>query len=401
MRLQDIAIRAMDGMAFVDGELRLEGNGDYDLPQSKPGELIGVELSRKGFGRTAFSLFRRIEKGGDGLFGATPPVLTIEFAETLPRLFDLLVRNGRGGRYRLSADGLRVVEVRFHDPSAPTGSLRSLYADGTELDLRLAVDERGLHISFEAPIRPTTRLEHTPVFQQAKAIANLTVPAAYCRLQHAMPLIPSSSDADRAVVGHWHSTGHGMTEIPINLVGAPYCSGTLDWQDNSRFALTGPFVELYLHENDFTARPVGGLQRLESGFVEAAKYRMDGPQLCLNMGYRQWASMLDQAEEAEIELAGAGIGQVDGQTGRSVGECGGPMTQPITRLRLSLARRPEGLAVAGIGELAPLHSDPQESLGPQLTFNFLIPRTWILARGIPLRGFWDSRKADFPSEDTW
>ena len=112
--------------------------------------------------------------------------------------------------------------------------------------------------------------------------------------------------------------------------------------------------------------------------------------------------MLENREDAEVSLSGAGLGHVDGQTGRSVGECGGPMRQPISRLRLSLKRSRDGLLVRGEGALEPLAPDPgARSLGPDLSFDFLIPRAWILARGLPLHDFRTDRKKEFPGADTW
>jgi hypothetical protein len=111
--------------------------------------------------------------------------------------------------------------------------------------------------------------------------------------------------------------------------------------------------------------------------------------------------MLEAQDEAEVEWRGVGLGHVDGQTGRSVGECGGPMRQLITRLQLHLKRCADGLQVRGEGELLPLAGEGARSLGPELAFDFLLPRGWILARGLNLPRFWQDWRKKFPNETAW
>ena len=400
MRLDDLAVRGMDGSALVEGELAIYTAPDEAVVRASPGCLIGVNCRRKGFGSTSFSVYDKTSRGPDGFYGAGPPLLHVDFEEAVPDLIALLSRAHKGSRQRIASEQFRVITARLRTPTEHEGGHRDRYVQGNELDLMLGVEDGGLRIAFESVVRPSTLIEQALAFSEAKLVGNVLLPAAYCRLQgfHMLGL----RDSDREVVGGWTPSGTGLGSVAVNS-SAPFCPGFLDWQEKpSPYRPAGPFVLLYLREHELIARPTGALNRLANGFASETRYLSDGPELNLFMGVEDWSRMLGQNGEAEIDQVGAGLGHVDGQTGRSVHECGGYKRQAINRLRLRLKRSSEGLVVSGRGELAPLaRGEGSTSLGPKLQFEFMVPRAWILARGLKLPGFWEDRKKEFPSADTW
>lgn len=402
LRLDELAVRPLDGSAFVEGALGLYAASGEPVMASAPGQPIGIACRRPGGRPATFSLFDKVVQAPDGFHEAGPPSLHVDLGETVPDLFSLLSFSSEAARHRISADEVRLVNVRWQAPQVHERGHRDLYADGYEIDLSLAVEEGGLRIAFEGPVEPSRYLpEQTLPFEKATVRANLLVPAAYCRLQgFNLPIRFPGSGYE--ATGPWAPTDPGLGSIAVNSGGAPYCPGTLDWQDPHDWAFTGPFVQLNLRAHELVARPVASLNRLPSGFAIGTGSWSDGPKMMLYAGFEDWSRMLWNREEAEIALEGAGIGHVDGQTGRSVGECGGPKRQPIRRLMLRLKRSREGLLVSGQGELEPLAAaDTGTSLGPELRFEFLIPRAWILARGLDIPHIREERKKEFPGAETW
>ena len=402
MRLEELAVRPLDGSAFVEGTLGIWSASGETVKASSPGELVGVACRRSGSGRAAFHLYEQIVRAPDGFHEAGPPVLVVELGDSVPDLFDLLRMGSKSARLRIGADGARLVSVRWKAPEDHERGHSDLYADGHDLDLRVSVEEGGVRIAFEGEVGPAIFLpEQSLPFEKASVRCDLLLPAAWCRLQGLfMPI--SFPRGDETAVGPWAPSGPGLGSIALDSWGSLYCPGMIDWRERNNWSFTGPFVRLHLRGRELVAVPVREPKRLANGFASADRGWPDGPEMMLSAGFEDWARMLGNRDEAEIALTGAGIGHVDGQTGRSVGECGGHMRQPISRLRLGLKRSREGLLVRGEGALEPLDPDPGgRSLGPDLSFEFLIPRAWILARGLPIQGFRDDRKKEFPGAETW
>jgi hypothetical protein len=95
--------------------------------------------------------------------------------------------------------------------------------------------------------------------------------------------------------------------------------------------------------------------------------------------------MLDNRDEAALDLSGAGIGYVDAVTGRDAGEIG-PHRQDVTALEVQLKRSEAGLHIATRGTLGPLRQEAvQPPLGPDFSAEVTIPATFLFVRGIILR----------------
>lgn len=111
-----------------------------------------------------------------------------------------------------------------------------------------------------------------------------------------------------------------------------------------------------------------------------------------NLGTAKWQRMLKDQDEAAFEQIGAGIGHVEGVTGREGGEIG-PHQQAITALQLQLSRSAEALRIYFKGTLGALFQDPvKPPLGPEFSGEFIVPAVFLFARGIATSAQWQERK---------
>ena len=126
------------------------------------------------------------------------------------------------------------------------------------------------------------------------------------------------------------------------------------------------------------------------GFVAGNNF---GPDLIFdNLGTAAWKEMLAEADEAMLEQSGAGIGHVQGVTGRDAGEVG-PHIQPISAVHIRLRRSEDGLRISFDGLLGDARQKPsQPLLGPEFHGDFVIPTAFLFARGIHLRDQWRERQ---------
>lgn len=398
MHLRDLKLRAMNGSVLVEGELGVVSDepAAAALPTSS-GRLIGVDLPERGAGPARFHIYGEVFRREDGFYAAPPPLLTVTLEEGLPDSRGVFTPRAARRRQRLEADGAHLATVSARYPR-DDGVQRDIVGRVDDLTMALAIEDEGLRLSFEGPVGPMGFYdEPAPRITRGRLVARLLVPRAYCKIKSLM--FPHRADP---TIGPWTPWGPGLGAAPMDSYGRPFCPGRLTWtvppggrRPPSRH------VSLYLHEHRLVARACGDLNLHASGAAWDREYFSDGPELELGMGVAEWTRMLGSGDVAEMEWRGAGIGHVDGQTGRSVGECGGPKRQLISRLGLRLSRSREGLQVTGRGELAPLAEDPSSSLGPELSFDFLIPRGWILATGAKLPGFWLDWRRDFPDPENW
>jgi hypothetical protein len=398
MHLRDLKLRAMDGSVLVDGELAIisDDPAAARLPSSV-GRLVGVNLRQGSLG-ASFHLYQQTASAADGFYAASPPILSLRVKDGLPDLGGLFPQSAKRHQ-RLESQHARLATIGVKFPRHE-GDLRELTGRINDLTVAIEVEAEGLRLNLDGVVGPMQfHDEATPRISQARVVGRLLIPRAYCALQGFSLGWRSQTDPP---VGAWAPWGPGLGAAPMSVYGTPYCPGRLTWAvpPGARAAPTG-HVALNLHEHRLIAKPVGAIDLLASGFAAEHSYFADGPELELGMGFAEWTRMLETQDEAEMEWRGVGLGHVDGQTGRSVGECGGPMRQLITRLQLHLKRCADGLQVRGEGELLPLAGEGARSLGPELAFDFLLPRGWILARGLNLPRFWQDWRKKFPNETAW
>jgi hypothetical protein len=402
MALEDLKIRAMDGSALVDGRIAISGGATLAaaFPGAKPGDIIGVELSHNRLHRSAIRLYRSWHRAHDGLYAAGQPIISVEFGEAMPDL-RRLASSGFGElvqRWSLRSHdtrpGTQLLTIRF----APAGREDALpvYAHLEDVAIELTRRETGLVIRIEGPLLPFSLEKGGPMLEEVRLDCEVVLPPDYCRLS---TIGSYYGGWDRE--GEWCAGGEGLGSIPISA--AALGPGLVDWQQNpARHLCNGPFVQAYLGEDGLTVRPARRIWRNADGMCHA-ELDTDGPELRLGLGRSMLASLLAHSDRASVSFQ-AGIGQVDGQTGRSVGECGGPMTQAIRWLDIKLERNPHELHIEGKGELEPLApslASVVASLGPRLRFTFALQRTWLLARGIELPRFYDDWRREFGSAAVW
>lgn len=392
----NLKIRAMDGSALVEGRLTLHGLETFAavFPSAGPKDLIGVNLTHKKLHRSAINLYRKTRRADDGLYAAAPPVVTIEFGNAMPNLHRLTSFMFGEASQKVLVNGVGVngswiypLTVSFR----PGGSKDALpvYAHLEEVALEIERRKEGLAIRIEGPVMPFAIEKDGPLLEGVRFDCEVLLPTAYCQFA-------SVGGYYRAVdhKAEWHSG------LPAPLSVPALGPGLVDWQQGpTGYRCNGPFVQTHLREHEITIRPARRIWMDDEGRGHA-ELDGDGPELQLGFGHVLLASLLANDDHAEISFR-TGIGYIDGQTGRSVGECGGPRRQNIRWLDLKLDRYAHELRIEGEGELEPLSVASDRSLGPQLKFKFALSRTWLLARGIELPRFWDDWKKELGVTDVW
>jgi hypothetical protein len=171
--------------------------------------------------------------------------------------------------------------------------------------------------------------------------------------------------------------------------GTPYFGGVLDLGGAQRAHTPATWVKALVSEHTLRLTPQPVLRR-HAGFVEGTHH---GPDLVFhNLGTAAWQEMLAISDEARLDQSGAGIGYVQGVTGRDVGD-EGPHIQPIATVHVRLLRTEQGLHVTFDGELGEIQQTPSRPpLGPQFHGDFMIPTAFLFARGILLRDQWAERQ---------
>lgn len=396
---ENLKIRAMDGSALVEGRLRLHGAEAFAavLPNAGPNDLIGVELTHNKMHRSAIKLYSKTRRAADGLYAAAPPIASIEFGDAMPNLHRL-ARSMFGEATRKMLVSSAGVNSFTNYPLTVSfrlgGSADALpvYAHLEEVALEMERRKEGLAIRIEGAVLPFAIEKGGPLLEGVRLDCAVTLPPAYCRLA-SIGSFPGMWERK----AEWHAGLSAPLSVPA------LGPGLVDWQqDPASRRCNGPFVGCYLHEHEMTIRPARRLwlDGEGGGHVEMDN---DGPQVQLGLGRALLASLLAHDDHAHVSFR-TGIGYIDGQTGRSVGESGGPMRQSIRWLDLKLDRDPNELRIEGEGELEPLAPSSVasvRSLGPRLQFNFALPRTWLLARGIELPRFWNDWKKELGVTDVW
>ena len=110
------------------------------------------------------------------------------------------------------------------------------------------------------------------------------------------------------------------------------------------------------------------------------------------LGSMVWKQMLGNRDQAAFAVSGAGIGHLDGVTGKDAGEIG-PHRQDITALQAELTRSEAGLHIAFRGTLGSLNQEPVRSpLGPDFEGDFMIPAVFMFVRQMALGSHWPERQ---------
>lgn len=398
MATENLKIKAKDGSALVEGKFDLHASGSLArfLHTGEQGDLIGVMLKRHNSQSAGIRLFKTWKEGNDGLFATAAPAISADFGAAMPSLLGLTSQmwSGRSQKVKLHvacADlGAYPLVVTFK----PVGLQDVINAHSMveKIELEVANLDTGFSIKLRGPLVPFSIEKDGPLVEDAWLDCELVLPPAYCNVAP----VGFYGSHGRFAEGASGSVWRAATRLAFSALGP----GFVDWgQKRSQPGYQGPFVQAHLFEDELNFRPARRLWRSSDG-LSNAETQTDGPEVKLGFGRSLIAKLLKHQDQVEVSFP-SGIGHIDGQTGRSVGECGGPMTQRIKRLDISMVRRPTELQIEGEGVLEPLASDPESvatSLGPRLRFSFSLQRTWLLARGIELPRFWDDWERDSAAE---
>jgi hypothetical protein len=171
--------------------------------------------------------------------------------------------------------------------------------------------------------------------------------------------------------------------------GTPYFAGMLDLGAGQPVNARGPWVKALVSEHALRLTPQRPLRR-SMGFVQGDNH---GPDLVFdNLGPAAWKELLADGDAAVLDQTGAGIGHVQGVTGRDVGDVG-PHIQPISAVSVRLNRSEEGLRISFDGKLGEVRQKPSRTpLGPEFHGDFLVPTAFLFARDILLRNQWAERQ---------
>ena len=394
MNIDDGRVLASSGAMLAEGSFEFEGEEASGF-MSAPDGLIAV---RNGHGRhsTQFELLAGARRDPDGLWTAGTGVHALALQSPIPPLDRLLEYPSFGfvsegvlstaTRFDLSTEhsGFAWVGVdTVFDPERRRESLLGMAPSGS---LAVKRDAHGFEFLIEARVPEPKR------GQVASAPFTVRVRAT---LSFATLALAGSPMWWRGGPERWSVPAADQTGPLADVLtlersgGTPFFRGLLDLGEAQPDYSRGPWVRAWLSENRLRLVPQREMQG-SRGFVQGNNY---GPDLIFeNLGTAAWKAMLADADEAVLELRGAGIGHVQGVTGRDAYD-EGPHEQPITSAQIRLKRTDEGLRIAFDGELGELRQTPRQApLGPEIHGDFFVPAAFFFARGITLRDQWGERQ---------
>jgi hypothetical protein len=402
MNLNKLRIRAMDGSALVDAQFSLHGDpavlAQFAIPELA---ATAVNIRPRPSRNWSFLGLGKIAPGPDGLYAASSPAVTLELTDAVPSLAalgNLIMPLGRTGFTLARKGAVRLGSVNVPLARPEPDNSPSCYLQFDRLDLDIDAEPEGLQIRLVAQV--ATMIGPAEGLDVAGTVfcANISVPAQFLLLQQLPKLAGRVEDPEVATLG----TGQlAPGDLGLSTFGGLLVAGQVDWgQSGDRANPRGPFVALNLAERRMGLAPVGELSRRASGLLQGKSASSGGPYLHLNLGSEDIARMLEFEDQTAVSLTGAGIGHIEGRTGRDAYE-EGPLRQDLAWLNLALKRSGEGLQIEGSGEFLPGKRGESSHVGSALEFSVFLPRRLILALGLHLPRFWEDWKRELGTADIW
>lgn len=403
MNLDDLRIRAMDGSVLVDGQFALHGDpavlAHFAMPKLA---AVGVMLAPRQLSNWKFLGFDRVVQGGDGLWAASAPVLTLDLGQSVPSLtsfgnFTYLPKErfaftlSRHGGHRLGSVNVPLAKP---EPDKP----RAAYLQFSQIDMDFEPTPAGLRIALTAQvaemISPIEGLDVTGL----TFVGEVLIPALALRLQ-GQPQLPGQ--AEDPSLGEVAGGRLATSDLGLARFGGLVLEGQVDWgQDGTARDPYGPFVSAGFQDRFMGMRPANRATRYASGLLEAHWPTNDGPYLRINLGVEDFARLLEFEDCVQLSLQGAGVGYIEGRTGRDA-YLEGNLRQDIDWLTLKLERSPQGLLIGGNGELHGGQRGQSARVGKTLDFAMFLPRKLILATGLKVPRCWDDWKRDYAGGGVW
>ena len=391
MNIDDGRIFAPFGDMLAEGEFRFEGKEAAGFLPA-PDAMIAIQ-TKAGLHGTQFHLVPNARRDADGLWSADQQVHALSLSTTLPALDKLL----EFPSFALSSEGMPSNRTRFdltteHSAFAWVavdtvfGVRESLLGNAAAGSIDVRRDADGFEFLIEARVdEPKRREVRAPPFT-VRVRARLSF--ATLALAGSPLWWRGGPDCwSEQAIDQWGPLAEVLTLDRAG--GTPYFRGTLDLGAGQPEYSRRPWVKAWVSEHQLRLSPHGEL-RASKGFVSGNN---NGPDLIFqNLGSVAWKAMLADGDEAVLEQSGAGIGHVEGVTGRSAYD-DGPHEQPISRVRTRLSRSDQGLRIRFDGEFGEMRQKPsQPALGPEFHGDFLVPTAFLFARGIWLRDQWAERR---------
>ena len=394
MNIDDGRVLAIGGGMLADGEFQFDGAEASQF--IRPAEwMIEVRSDPRRLG-TQFGLRPNPRRDADGLWSADWPIHSVAFQSPLPPLDQLLDFPS----FALSSDGVPSDRVRFDLAGEHTSfawvivDYVSGSAKGREmlrgvarlLGIEVVRTAEALEFQIEAPVDDPMRGDEAA----APFTVRVTAKLSFATMALAGSGLWWRGGPDRWALPTPEQTGPLAEVLTLDRAGgAPYFAGALDLGPAQPDFTRGGWVHAYLSDRRLRLRSQTDFSS-SRGFVSGSNL---GPELVFhNLGTAAWKELLADGDEAVLEQSGAGIGEVQGVTGRDVGETG-PHEQPITAVRIRLSRSEEGLRIAFDGQLGKMRQTPRQApLGPEFHGDFLVPTAFLFARGINLLNQWGERQ---------
>lgn len=394
MNIDDGQVAAFSGEMLAEGTFTFRGKGSEGLQTAASGK-VGVRPGRGGRG-TAFTLYANPVRDSDGLWSAGRALHTVTFERTIALLEGLLDYPSFVGQDppappdRISLD-LRAensafawVVVDAADGSIPIRAALLGRADAVRIDAHRDAHAIAITIALEVPAPRRGETVAPPL------LLEVTARLSFATLALAGSPLWWQGGVERWSVPSGDQSGPLARRLTLDRAGgAPFFRGHLDFGGGRKMRAEPAWVRATIAEDRLQ---LTAPDQVESavGFTEGSR---TGPMLeFYNLGPAMWKRMLGDRDEAGFEQTGAGIGHVEGVTGREAGEIG-PHQQAITSLQVQLFRSEEGLRIAFRGMFGPLTQKPtMPPLGPEFHGEFLIPAVFLFARGMASIKQWQERQ---------
>jgi hypothetical protein len=368
----------VNGGVIVDGSLKIIAAGPVGEALRPPDDAVVVANFAPGPACGSLSVMSPTPIQPDGWRDWRTPILDVVFWSLFPNLADMELWRGEPARFSATAVSGQLLRLRQRYPADGPTSSPDIRADMRCVEGVATPSRSGVRLQMTAGISRTEANDGAPALTGARLECDVLLPWSYLSAMNRSPLRPDFAWATRSESRQWAPAANGLRALALSSGGRAFLSGhlTLPGQQTDLYP-DRPIIHADLYPRVTSLRGAEDLRLDGDGFVDA-KYN-EGPELVLQLGYKDFARMLAGKRHATLDLRGHGIGHVDGQTGRAVYECGGPKQQLMTACRIVLHRGDEGLEVELSGELEPPpQAERAESLGPGFDAGIFIPNDYML-----------------------
>ena len=372
MRFDELRFTA-DGGVIVEGRIAIVPDGAGSGAPEVDGDIV-VNLNPAEY-RRSIRLLPRLERQPDGFYDWRPPIVSLglNLDLPLPKVFYGGVEPFRFEAATTLGEAVSVwaaAQIFGREGTMIFGDMPALTIEGRRMP-------DALHLSLTGAIAPMEPREGVEARPGAQLRCDLAIPWIALEVQQS-PLAMLRPSRSMKACGPWQPGAPGLAALATSGGRLLFLDGHLALQHPRRDLYPeGPLVGALIGPNSLTLKAGRAISRRADGTAWWTESH-DGPELSLPIGHAHLARMLTGAERASTNFSGSGIGSVDGQTGR-VMESGGPCTQLINELQLTIERSEAGVQLWFEGELDPLPSDHWAvSLGPRFEAACFVPQSALI-----------------------